>query len=434
MFIIGHIRDDNAQEEAFKQVGTVIVKGTFQNIKQPKVASAEKQVAIFVKDHPYNAVRNSDFEREGSIEPWQVFGAEAKLAANWGVGAEDNPTALWIKSDGGADIVQQTLSFDEPLGGRTFVLSFYAQAKTEVTIDGFSLQIKGADQQICRMSAVVPQLPPLDPPVMNYQRFVSQPETWPAAESSTEMEVVLPGSADPDNPVYFDRVQVEETALATRWNENSVYRYEHDLAPFKPYADIIVLQPVTPASSQPEWTVFLELDTGQSVKKNYDDTAWLDSGDPAPTVKNLFGWEGRGDFDSPRKERAGKNLGSFNPDERVMPEEFQNEFFNGYGWDEDENKSPVRLAHLADNTVLTISSDPTSFTSFQVRLPAARPTAIRQINRRNGNTDERPLPLKLDTIIIEPQLDRYQVIWRGMWEWDDQADPPVALRVTGGIP
>ncbi len=435
MFIMGHIRDDNAPPDTFKQVGTVIVKGTFLNMANPTIAPADEQVPIFVKDQPYNLVKNSGFE-EDDFEPWYVHNGNATLEENWGAGNHPElKTALKLNSIGPESCIKQTLSFGESLGGRTFVLSFYAQAKTEVNIDGFSLQITGTDHRICEISATIPQipvqLPPPSLPELNYQRFVSQPETWPVDESATEMEVILPGSGQSGNEVYFDRVQVEETTKATRWDENSIFRYEHDLAPFKPFADIIVLglftlppspTPPPPPAPQFGWEILIELNLNKVVRKRFAVNT-----DPL-IVRSLFGWAARSE--GTRKEQSG-NLELFKHKEQVLPTDFNNNFYNGMDRDV---QGDIPVDYLVNSSNIIVHTNPPGLFNFEILLPSTRPVAVLCTQNAQGRENTIPLNLNLDTLIIEPEINRYMVIWRGCWILDEQFPKDYSeLHVSGGI-
>lgn len=440
MFIIGH-RINPEDPAKIQKVGTVIVKGTFRGLSAPAALPKEEQKPIFVRDVPFNFVRNSDFEleieKEKILGPWQTSGGMPELAESWGI---ENTTALKLTSNGGQDYLKQTLLFDKPLGGRTFVLSFYAEAKEEVMIDGFSLQAPNSGRRICKMMGVtVPKLPgqppPPAPPVVEFQRFVSMAETWPADETAQEMEVILPGSGNKDNPVYFDRVQVEESPVPTRWDEDTVFRYEHDLVPYKPYADIIVLGPFDPPAS--EWSAIMELSTGQTLKKKFTNTE--------PASKILFGWALRNE-DKPKeeegpREKAAGDLNGFDPKTMKLPSGFNNEFYNGFGWDPIEPANPeidtkeyIKLNHFADGATFSVHTEPPGVESFQVKLPYSRPTASYKTVNERGNEEEHELPLVLDTVIVEPRLDRYIVVWRGVWNFKQHPEESyVELRAKGGV-
>ncbi len=425
MFLIGHRIVENQSQ----QVGTVIVKGTFQDMDAPKaLSSAEEQMPIFLKDVPFNVVRNSDFEGvdpdNNEIQFWQAIGGEVVSETSEWVGEEGKSARLIASSESAR--LTQTLTFDQSLGGRTFILSFYAKADAAVTVNGFRLQSGESGRSICHVSATLNSA---------FQRFISEPEAWPADETATEVEVILPGSSDPTNPVYFDRVQVEEAAIATRWDEDTVFRYEHDLAPFKPFADVIVLGAASPPDRPPDhptgvWFAVVETSSGQQFEKRYDAT-----GAPAAAqfpTKTVFGWFPRGQ--EPRLGEAGENLEQFDPTEKVLPDNFQNTFYNGY---ERLLSGTVPLPYLANGTQLAIRSErrppPPEPVSFTVRLPASRPTATLTVLNGSNQEEEQNVPLVLDTVTIEPERDRYMVVWRGTWLFEEAfKERYIKLTVQGG--
>ena len=51
----------------------------------------------------------------------------------------------------------------------------------------------------------------------------------------------MPGAADATCQLWYDKVQVEERGFQTVWDPETTLRYEHDLVPFKPEGDVIVL-------------------------------------------------------------------------------------------------------------------------------------------------------------------------------------------------
>jgi hypothetical protein len=414
-FLLGH----RMVAGTAQSVGAVIVKGTFQDMDRP--TPPEQQVPIFLKDVPFNYVRNGDFEslEDGLILDWAAEG-----------GTVTGETSVVMRAAGGwaklhstsrQAYLTQTLTLDQPVGGRTFVLSFYARAArttaaSPLTVGGFRLQAVGSGRSICQISARLTN---------RFERIISPTETWPADETGTEIAVILPGSGDSTNDVYFDRVQVEESVQATRWDEETVFQYEHDLVPYKPHADIVILSPATGPSTGSSGEVLIDTDTGQHLAKPFA------AGEAFP-IKALLGWAPRGKND--RLTQAGINLAAFNPRERTLPDGFDNRFYNGY----DRALTGGPPAYLSNGTRLTITSDlellPTELTSpFQVQLPNSRPIATLTVLNEAGQKEAQNLPLVLDTLIIEPELDRYLVVWRGTWLFDeDHKEKYIALTITGG--
>jgi hypothetical protein len=95
-----------------------------------------------------------------------------------------------------------------------------------------------------------------------------------------EMRVVLRMATNAALTVYYDRVQVEERNHLTRWDAKTTLRYEHDLVPFKPQGDVIVLG-------------FSDIAGVSKVQVN--NTTWFESSLSLTDgrVKAMFGWEPR---------------------------------------------------------------------------------------------------------------------------------------------
>jgi len=419
MFILGHRINDVDEPE---KVGSIIVKGTFQDMDNPITLPKEEQMPIFLKDTPFNYVRNSDFEGD-DINPWKPANGEVEKAP----GGEDSLHCAKLTSDGRLDSLTQTLALDKSIGGRTFILSFYAKADSPITINNLLLQAPTTGVTICRFSAELTD--------DAFQRYVSTAETWPIDESDKEITVILPGSGNLTNAVYFDKVQVEEGMEPTRWDEDTVFRYEHDLVPFKPNADIVIIGVAKPPSEHPtaKWYIVVENTTGLKFEKDHE----VFGIDNFP-IKTALGWANRGLGD--RKSQAGINLDLFNPEERQLPEEFNNSFYNGYDREKIEGVFPV--PYLENGDIFSIRSelrDPDTnevieSNSNQVRLPANRPTTTLMMLDNTGRETEQTIPMNLDTLIIEPETDRYQIVWRGCWPFDDTIkEKYIKLKVEGGV-
>ena len=89
-------------------------------------------------------------------------------------------------------------------------------------------------------------------------RRFSASGVWPLTVQAKEMRLVLRMATNTAVTVYYDRVQVEERNHLTRWDARTTLRYEHDLVPFKPHGDVIVLGFIDIASI-----------------RNYGTTIWL---------------------------------------------------------------------------------------------------------------------------------------------------------------
>ena len=422
MFLLGHRADGKKAQE----VGAVIVKATFQDMDNPQTLPRARQVPIFRTDYPFNFVRNSDFEgvdkKSKKILLWQAINGELESETQKWVGKKGKSVKLTSKSLPAH--LKQTLTFEQSVGGRQFILSFYAWAEKNIKLDQFRLQSVKSGKPICQLSAELSIIP---------QRFISQAERWPSDEESKEVDVILPGSKNLNDPIYFDRVQVEEAATSTRWDENTVFRYEHDLVPYKPYADIILLGAAKPTSVGIQ-SLAVDISTGQHIVKtfNVDEQSKREQF----PIKALLAWAPRGE--GKRKDQAGQNLDKFDPNIKALPDLFDNQFYNGYDRTYDDVKSKgMPLAYLRDGTKLTIKSDFQLLQGpafpFTVQLPDTRPRATLTVTNNSRQEVNQDIPLVLDTVIIEPHLDRYLVLWRGTWPLDENyKNRYIQLTVQGG--
>ncbi len=212
-------------------------------------------------------------------------------------------------------------------------------------------------------------------------------------------------------------------------NPEKVIRYESDMVPFKPDTDMIILGTPEPPDGLPSgmWYIVVETDTGLHIEKDFTGT----------NPFTIYGWAPRGEV--PRLQQAGVDLEHFDPESMILPQGFENEFYNG--WDRNIT-GDTPLPHLEDGVKLTIRSErrpappiiPPPPVSFQVFLPDTRPAATLRIKDENGSEEEINIPLALDTVIIEKELDTYIIVWRGYWDFE--AYPPesyISLTVEGGV-
>lgn len=423
MFITGYRVEPGGTEA--EKVGTVIVKGTYTNIAEPVAVLGELQLPVLKTDIPFNLLFNSDFENhsvsngdEEWYDPWQLTDAEA-LQVDGGV--EDSAKCLGLISCAAGARVSQTVDLLTPLKGRQFKLSFWGrthQDTSPITISGFTLKSQG-DHQICQLSAELNE---------DFKRFTSAVGTWPEDESASVFEVILPGSGDPEVLVYYDRVLVEEMSDA-----GTVFRFEHDLVPYKPFADLIVLDTLTipEGHDSGEWHIEIIINSLSVASRIIE----IDNPDQA-SRKTVLGWAPRGK--EPRLLQAGENLEEFKPDERFLPEQFDNLFFNGY---DRKISGAVPFGYFADGAQVDIkiqffpegNGDPISLPEYNVKLPPQRPVIKLQVINAQGQQATLNKVPKLDTLIVEPSLDRYMVVWREVWKWDDeQIGSYHSLTVEGG--
>ncbi len=187
--------------------------------------------------------------------------------------------------------------------------------------------------------------------------------------------------------------------------KRNIFQYEHDLAPFKPEGDIIVL------GFLPE-----EPFTIMTVKLKVNHQTWLRrsiTNLPFRKEYHLFGWEKRV---GTTRESEGKYLPNGNP-----TNEFNNRFFNGYLR---ESILP-KLPYFSGNESIEIIRD--NSLDYFCKLPADNPSAA-FFTFQPGEPDEEShwqkheIDLNIDTLVIEPEReneqDRAYLILRGVWPLD----------------
>lgn len=402
-----------------QRTGTVILKRTYDIDGGGALTPAADFLPVLMQDVPANPLLNSDFEQDEDFEPdndpnlpdgWIATNVTAARALAQGQGGG---IALFLTGSNIAGQVAQAVTFTEPLADRTFRFSFYV--KTDATppparIENARLEAGG--QTLCVIDR--------DLTDSLVRRHTSG--TWPADLAATEMQVILPIAFDPDNPgdtrpVYYDRVQVEETSALTEWNDSSTLRYEHDLAPYKPEGDLIVLG-------------FAAV-TGL-CRLLVDGTLRLARIVGGSDQKALFGWEPR--VDSLREAEAGTITDDPNdlppewpvtdPARDPLPPDFDNRFYNGYRRD-----AGAGLPYVPASAHIQIERDGTI--DYDFTLPGETITATYYYHTGDRpDTENRwhrqSVTMNLDTLVIEPDSNRCSCVWRGLWDFD--AHPADAYR------
>jgi hypothetical protein len=248
----------------------------------------------------------------------------------------------------------------------------------------------------------------------------SRTEEWPADLEATEMTVALPIAFDPGNTAtaretFYDRVQVEERGRVTEWNDSSMLRREHDLAPYKKESDIFVLEYAA---------------TSGVVRVN--GAVWLQDLSMSSDQKALFGWEPR--VDSVREGEAGTFSTDANdyppewpvpagePGKDPLPPNFDNAFYNGY-------RRGAHIAHTPSYLTSTdlIEIERNGSIDYAFRLYGETIAATCRYYGGSGPDLETrwkrlDVPMRLDTLVIEPELDRCAAVWRGVWDYDSVAE------------
>lgn len=211
--------------------------------------------------------------------------------------------------------------------------------------------------------------------------------------------------------------------------------YEHDIAVFKPRADIVLLGAPAPPPPPPgfsnatRWTESVRV--GATVMTRT-------FGQGAPNIPELhpqttFGWQSRNSV--ARKNYAGQALESFNRAQRRLPQAFSNRFFNG-GW-YGGGAAPA-FTHLAPGARIRIQSNATFGSGANqatgargrwLRLPANPP--FMRVTYRSGPRQvvTQQVAMRADTVVYRKDEPNFYVVWRGSWDLDSVAPRDRYVRV-----
>jgi hypothetical protein len=398
-FLVGFRKTDGMITQ---RTGTAILKRTYNVDPAAGVLTPSPEaVPIFLQDSPDNFVENSDFSAVKDEAPIAWQRESATIAVESDQGASGNALKVTGAANGR---VLQTLTFDKPLGGRQFVLSFSAKSlPVGSALQNVQLEADGS-APICVVNASV---------TTAMTRF-SASGVWPATVQAKEMRVVLRMATTTAVTVYYDRVQVEERNHPTKWDDKTTLRYEHDLMPFKPQGDVIVLGfgdiagvSRVKVDNTTRFEVSLSLSDGQA--------------------KALFGWEPRGD--GSRKVQAGTFSGNANdyppqwpvtdPARDPLPRDFNNLFYNGYLR---QAAQPPAIPYLPRGAEIRIERG--SGNPYRFRLGNETVSATVFSHGGIGPDDETAwgrtaVTMNLDTLVIEPERNRCYAVWRGVWPFDE---------------
>jgi hypothetical protein len=412
MFVVGQ-RERAGQVE---RTGTAVLKRAYRvDSVAGTLTPAAEPLAVFQQDQPYNLVLNGDFEAPQPADPatppdlttadgWTFAPTTFSRVPLVGVdfSAALGPSTAARLSGAGATLVQ-TIAFDQPLGGRSFTLSFYANTSPAAPIINVQARLEDPDGvAICAINATL---------TLALQRFSSQ-GTWPATVTAKEARIILEAPTDPARIVFYDRVQLEERTARTKWDPETELRYESDLAPVKPDADLIVLG-------------YANISGASQV--SVGSVTWLQRNVAAPAGeldKALFGWQSRV-VDGPRKQAVGTiPLPPGTPAPPALLPNFQNAFYNGYRRDAAFPPPPPFPAFAVQDTAAEVLITRAAPPNYRFFLRGDTAGATLQFYPGTGPDDEahwsqEPVSMMLDTIVVEPDADRCYLVWRGAWGFDD---------------
>jgi hypothetical protein len=338
------------------------------------LTAAGEALPVFMLDQPDALVTNPDFE--AGIDGWT---AAAGVTVSHGAEAEENHFLAVAGTPNGR--VTQTVDIGSPLRGRDFVLSFRAKADAATSIAGVQLEAGG--QTICAIGA---------PVSASWQPF-DESGTWPNSVGASSLTLVLRAAVDAGRQVHYDDITLTHIG------------YEHDMAADKPSGDIIVL----PSQDR----------LPQEVRVS--GAAWQRRPTAEPALLRIFGWERR-DTGPREADGAFPSNDSAYPLPRPLPDGFANLYYNGYRRAPrvEVSTQPPGFIPSGSDITLVRGGEP----DYGFHLPGETVTATYFFYSGAGRDDEtrwqpRNLPIRLDTLVIEPDEDRCYAVWRGVWEFDE---------------
>ncbi|MGK7890130.1 MAG: hypothetical protein AB4042_12415 [Leptolyngbyaceae cyanobacterium] len=408
-FLVGYRKDFADRTE---RVGTAVLKRTYAIDSASGKLSPVASMPVFLQDQRDNLVLNSDFE-------YDLFDNEDN-SLNWHpnnvlierVQDPHDEHHHWLQVRGERNgSVTQTLAFEQNLGGRQFTFSFYATA-APVPARLESVQLEAGDSAVtCTISADMISN-------TNLTRFWAS-GSWPSDLKQKAMRVVLRTASEPATAaIFYDRVQVEERDYVTRWDPATTLRYEHDLAPFKPEADVIVLG----------WT-----DIAGTVRVKVKGKPWLErdialegASESWELEKAMFGWEPR--VGTERETEAGPfpeepeayPLSDPLPSSNNNQPGFSNRFYNGY---HRSGAIPAELPFPYLPRMAQIQIERDQGRGYHLSLLNERVSATYYYYTGMGLDEasqwkSQVVPMNLDTLVVEPTINRCYLVWRGAWPFD----------------
>ncbi|NJN18634.1 MAG: hypothetical protein HC822_21450 [Oscillochloris sp.] len=417
----GPLGDPNAAQ----QVLTGIVKGTF-NAGGSGVSPAVVQFPLFEQDVFFNLVRNGEFSSGAQMA---ADGAIITPVAGW-TSPDENTTIAHLDAPqhmqvNGAGRVVQPVAFDRALGGRTFTLRYRARAAVNTSIPGIRLEtptgttLFGGTQNL----------------TSGFSEFEDS-ATWPPDVDEAQALLVLHGAAGV--AVEYAWVRLNEGNTILPLDPLDPIRYEHDLAIFKPRADLVILGRPDPPQPDPADDGWIErvLIGGTSLTAVFDThgrlTEFNDGAVAAGripwsnTTPITIGWQDRAADDNPalnkfRKGYAG-NVKQFNPDTMQLPQGFYNLFFNGALY---SGPQPP-FGHIGANVITVATSGlyddgaggtETITNQTSLHLPDAPQMTVtfRSSAAPDAPTSSAMVAMNLDTIVYDKATALFYAVWRGVW-------------------
>ncbi len=444
MLFVGFCKDPHPPGKT-QRVGTVILKRSYSiDALSGVLTPLNDPVPIFIRDRRDNFVRNGDFEipfedllrSDGSYaeQAWIEDRTTAEL-----IDLEDSypngepKKAVRLSGTDPNGRLTQTISFNEPLGGRCFQFSFYIRTDTsKAKLDKIYIRGKSDSEEYFVREDITPEDEDGDLDELGFKR-ISTGGWFPAGLETKELTIVLPIATDPTSgaavTTYYNMVQLEERDYVSEWDSDYVLRSESDLVPYKPQSDIIVSGFARDSGT---YRVVVQEDGYTQTVLERECRA---------DEKALFGWEPRATVDTVNSEvrllyRGHSQEITFSrdgppewpaatPEKDPLPDGFDNAFFNGYLRVGD---APAYLSSDARISIMRKDSTGNYSVIYAFSLAGERFDAAYYVLAGPDARDSEAfwqryaLEMNLDTLVVEPDNDTCYAVWRGVWDFDRHAD------------
>lgn len=409
-FLVGFRKNPSPPHET-QRVGTAVLKRTYSiefdgsSTLNGTLSPAAEPLPIFDQDKPDmdeqagNLVTNGDFEtvENGDMAGWQAqSGATISQVEDPDM---DGNHLMQVTGDPERRITQ-TISFPAPLGGHKFALLFTARANAATNV---TAQLEAGGATLCTITTALGT---------TMKTYVARGQ-WPDSVTATEMVVVVETADSAGQTVFYDDVAVF-----------SLIRFEHDLAPFKPEGDVVVLDfvDVTGMCS-------LQVDGALRLRRTL-----------VGSELDMFGWALRSEDDTSVPVSRADQVGDFSdspdayppewppsiPLKDPLPGDFDNRFYNGYDRAALQAAGLSQLPYLETADFIHIirpgPSDDYSFTLGDETIGAHYEFYSSIGPDKESYWQRRSVPLNLDTLVIEPENNRCYTVWRGVWNYDDHPE------------
>jgi hypothetical protein len=202
-------------------------------------------------------------------------------------------------------------------------------------------------------------------------------------------------------------VLLEDQAFDPAW-QSGPFRVEAEIAPYKPEADVVVVDAVAAM-----------LPGGPFAPADQVETALLgavfgnvaaDRGAGFGMAQLLhFGWRPRGS--GARLAEAGDAAG-FDPDAQALPAEFKNRFFNGQPLAGQAPFEPGHRLHFTDTT---------GAVDVHTELLIPEPPLTLSVTQDGAALQPPALMVpRVDTVVMDRGAATFTLVWRAVLPWEDR--------------